>query len=518
MFKVADPSSTILVELTTQGKARIVAFRPDEERALMVGSDIRADFRVSGTGAAAGAAIQFHLERRAEVAWLVPAYGAADMRVNTARVTGPLPLEERNVIEFAGARIDIVVIEEGNRNSVAEGSATRVDAWELDTPRSWEPPGDTDTTLVAMHAVVRPANSLGQQTTAMHRPPDLPRLAPQQTERIAPYRPQSKPSAVPMPVPAQSTERMSPIRNWVNDQGPTGTERMSPHRHRPNEDPDAAPPTVRTTKRVTGAVASVPLGSPPIVPVPVVAVTFPAVARPEMSAPLADQASDTNTTLFETPALRTEQAFAADAADDRRAVSGDLGSPTLPAWASDETPRAGAKTRTGVARLHSWLERLGLLAKARPVLVACGVVAGGCVLTGTVVVATGVTGHREPRAQRAAALAAPLSNSAPRAIAPAVLGLTEPIQIIAISAAISANTASRVAVRLHSRKTPSDPELAAAVAYMIAGRYSEARAAYAALSQRADNAATYATTARLLARAEDTECSAAPKNCPGVHR
>jgi hypothetical protein len=225
--------------------------------------------------------------------------------------------------------------------------------------------------------------------------------------------------------------------------------------------------------------------------------------------------------LFEMPVVYLENI--PDAQGPNAASAPDHArSPTHPDWSNDETHRAVARTLAPAARILSWLEKLGLLAKARPALVACGVAAGACALTTGLLVATSLTRHRETHSQETVKSAAARSVVPPRAVVAAAPAPSEPIQIIEFSSAPPASSASRAAPPPAAKKTPSDPELAAAVADVIAGRYSEARAAYAALSPRTDNAKTYATVSRLLARTEHAECSGngpgAPKDCPGVHR
>ena len=556
MFKIADPNSTVLVELNTKGKARVVAFRPDEERALMVGSDVRADFRVSGTGVAPVAAVAFHLERRDGVAWLVPAYELDDLRLNTARVTGPLPLEERNVIEFGEVCIDATVLDGGLCSAGETPSGD--DVWSQPVSRTSEPPGEDDTTLVAMRAIGRPTH-VSQQTTAMLRPIDAAALVPQQTERMVPYRPQPNPAAAPALFPVQITERMPPVRSATASLPAHvtafGTEIMAPYRPNPSEDPDAPPPTVRARKHVAATAAPAPdsvprtraaeraapdrtaarlvtsplgadavvppLASQRIVPVPVVAVTLAALAKPAGSSP-SERASDDNTTLFEMPVVRREQRSGDGGGRDSASTPGAARSPTPSEWSNDKTRGAVAKTPAPGATMHFWLEKLGLLAKARPVLVAGGSVVGALVLAAALLGATRLARHHQ--APRHTAQASRDDSSTPHraVVGAAAPALPEPIQIVEVSAPPAASGAPRSASIPAVKSAPNDPELAAAVAHVIAGRYSDAREAYASLSQRTDSATTYAAITRLLARTESAECSGgsqdAPKDCPGVHR
>jgi hypothetical protein len=106
MFKIYYPHSTILLELTAHGMARHVVFRAGGARGVVVGSTPRADFCVSG---ARVEPLEFHLERGAEGLWLIPAFGLRDLRLNAGRVSGPMPLEAHNIIEFGGVRLGAMV-------------------------------------------------------------------------------------------------------------------------------------------------------------------------------------------------------------------------------------------------------------------------------------------------------------------------------------------------------------------------------------------------------------------------
>jgi len=551
MFKISDPNATVLVELSTQGATKLFAFQPNEERGLTVGSDERAELRLTGLGVAP---VQFHLERRGETICLIPAYGLEDLRVNTARVSGPLPLEERSVIEFADIRVDATIFEAGTRESLPSGD----DTWSDRPARISEPPGEGDTTQLAMRALTPATASVRQQTTAMLRPIEAQVACPQQTERIAPYRPQASPLFGPQPIPMQSTERMAPVPRAANNPSfspaftTLGTEIMAPVRSTVNEDPDSPPPTLRARRLAPVTVAPVarsplktlsfhplklehsqsvsrtppindkaapaPLSTESIVPVPVVAVTTAAPMNGETSPPFAGQGSDSSTTLFEVPAVPTEQRFAYSHRSEATPTAVDVRSP-IPQRPPDETPSGVVKAGQVAAGALSWLAKLGLLAKARPVLVACSATAGAFVLAAALLVSTRLLERREPRMPAATEALATHSLALTHAAVAAPPTTPTPVQIIEASAASPASSATRSPA---AKKTPNDPERAAAVADLVAGRYSEAHVAYGALSQRTTNAAAYASLARLLARAEDPACAAnsqgAPRDCPGVQR
>jgi hypothetical protein len=558
MFKISAPNATVLIELSTHGTAKTFAFPPNEERALTVGSDERAELRVTGVGVAP---VQFHLERRDGIVRLIPAYGLGDLRVNTARVSGPIQLEERNVIEFGDVRIDAIILDAGQREPTSSD-----DVWSHQPARISEPPGEGDATHVAMRAVTSTPNGIGQQTTAMLSPIDARDIGPQQTERMAPYRPDAAPPTGTPPMPVQNTERMAPVQRATSHPsvGPVftalGTEIMAPFRPDTSEDPDSPPPTVRAKRRAHVTVAPVArstlktrdfgpaelkqtalqslvssfdgnaaptqVAAPPIVPLPIVAVTIVAPAKmapakTDASFPCAEVA-DSNTTLFELPAVRPEQRFADSRSREVTPTAVDMRSPVSQGSSRDETPNGVAKARPPASRTLVWLAKLGLLAKARPVLVACGATAGALVLAATLLAATRLIQHHEARRSQSVKPVAARPVTPDHTFVAAPSAQLTLVQIVEAQATEPAGSATRTAASLLPRKTPNDPELAAAVADVIAGRYSDARVAYAALSQRAGNARTYASLSRLLGRAESPECVAsgqgAPKDCPGVHR
>ena len=106
VFKITDDDSPVIVQLIGNGLVRNLALPPNEERALVVGSTARADFHVDGVRVAP---VQFHLERYEGAVWLIPAYGIKDLRLNSAPVLGPAQLEEHNVIKFAGVYLEATI-------------------------------------------------------------------------------------------------------------------------------------------------------------------------------------------------------------------------------------------------------------------------------------------------------------------------------------------------------------------------------------------------------------------------
>ena len=110
-MKVEPESSddkSMWLELCMDGESHTFELRADELRAVAVGSLLRADLRIDRPGVAP---VQFHFERNDGALWIVPAYNSSDLRVDTARVTGPQRIDGRAVIEFAGVRIHACVLD-----------------------------------------------------------------------------------------------------------------------------------------------------------------------------------------------------------------------------------------------------------------------------------------------------------------------------------------------------------------------------------------------------------------------
>lgn len=78
---------------------------PGEERAILVGSLLRAHVRIDRHDIAP---VHFHFERERGQIRICPAYGA-DVRVNGARIAGPYELEAHATIAFAGLELELYV-------------------------------------------------------------------------------------------------------------------------------------------------------------------------------------------------------------------------------------------------------------------------------------------------------------------------------------------------------------------------------------------------------------------------
>ena len=346
-------------------------------------------------------------------------------------------------------------------------------------------PGEEDQTQTALHALPSRPAQLDEYPTLEMRPMPGPAAPQCQTERMAPYRSEAPPRAGDTQLCSQSKDRFAEDESFGTAPLKTeqGTEIMAPFR-------PVAP------------------RAPRLVPTPVGAVTTPAEGLPVTQTDNEPTPIDTDTTTCATPitrAARTTQASSLTAPSE--AVSVRTSPPARSATTSPE-------------RSVSFLAKLGLLAKARPFVVAAGGTAGSVMLMTVLLAAPRLAEHVRPRKAAQPALEA-------RGASP-VLPASTPVK-----AAARATAPVRVvsAGRCNSVSSPNpgdgnglntDVELRTAMSALVTGRYSDARVAYAALSDRSCNSAIYATVSRLLAQAADVECGAAshasPRKCPEIRR
>ena len=109
-FESASDES-LWLELSLEGVSHTFELNADETRAIAVGSQMRSDLRIDHPDVAP---VHFHIEREADAVWIVPAYGAGDVRVNAAHISGPKLIDGHAVIEFSNVRLDARVIDLGS--------------------------------------------------------------------------------------------------------------------------------------------------------------------------------------------------------------------------------------------------------------------------------------------------------------------------------------------------------------------------------------------------------------------
>lgn len=541
MFIIPDIQSPTLIRLRACGETKVLVLKPDEDRALLVGSLTQADFRIDRSSVAP---IQFHLERHDGGVWIVPAYGFGDLRVNAARIAEATRLEEQNVVEFGDVIVDITVLGAG----VADENPFAPDAAKL--ARNSYPaslPGSDETTQVAMRAVAAPRRDAHNHTTGILLPLTPQPVAPGGTERLAPYRNLAPASpAMEAPIPAQRTEPIKPFGvALLGTARPTvtasGTEVMQPFRSaapvaeasartppppdRPSHGSSASPVTPRTrlhapltapapwpgapgpradsTRAKAEAEACPPRPAAAIVPAQVRVLSKPPAVPPDANTLAAVIAHSGNTTMFDVPVVRAGE-------NNDSALRF-----TTPERHFDSTPAGSARDASGRGPV-SWLEQLGLLAKARPVLVAGGTLACSAVLTLVLVLASRFAHSTKTGQKLSNASAAPAALTTSLAAASPAPRASPPVQILSFARSSSATAAKTT----NSSKGPTDASLVAATTLLVAGRYSEAKDAYADLARRTENTACYASIAQMLTRRVSPECatSSSPTHCPEIYR
>ncbi|MFZ5896836.1 MAG: FHA domain-containing protein [Myxococcota bacterium] len=96
---------TLWLSLRLGGDNWLFEVEPDEERAIVVGSLLRAHVRVNRRDIAP---VHFHFEREKDRMRVCPAY-SADLYVNGTRISGPYELEDHATIAFAGLELEAYV-------------------------------------------------------------------------------------------------------------------------------------------------------------------------------------------------------------------------------------------------------------------------------------------------------------------------------------------------------------------------------------------------------------------------
>jgi hypothetical protein len=329
-------------------------------------------------------------------------------------------------------------------------------------------PTDTAPTAVAMKPFVPdPLSTVSTQQIPVQRTPLG--LGPQQTERLAPVRP------VPLQFP-QMTERlpaMFPQGRTAAPAEPQQTERLAPM---------PAPPA--SAERVP-ALEIRPVGVP---------------KRPEALLTAAATLANQETTSFDVAAV-APPAPRSERVEDPRTVIVSV-PPTTPRQAGKELAKAQP------LGLKSLLTLLGALTKQRPVLAISSAALGAMILSFALVGATRVAEPKRAPVPPTPAASQP-ALSKPSAVAPAVSPLPALPVVVAVPLLGDAKPAARTA------KGPLDPELAAAVGHLAAGRISEASQAYSALAARPAGGDVYARTAALLSH-RATSCAPGSTRCPEI--
>ena len=458
MFRFTSEDSPVFVQLIANGLVRNLALPPNEERALVVGSTAGADFHVTGLRVAP---VQFHLERHEGAVWLIPAYGIGDLRVNAVAVLGPTPLEEHNVIKFAGVHLDVTIrdaeafVASGDR-LVDDKRSNR----EFRASYSMDLPGEADTTQLAMPPLVASSGPEDEWPTSVIQPVSL------DSDVAGRYANEGRSSAGAPAISRreQHTHRIVPVQQ-PSIQLDDGSPEFTPHgtqiipAYRPplsaTEQANEAPRTARGPRsriepnsaqedtRTVDTVRLVPLRNAP---------------RPQPVPP--------RPTATKLAAARASMVSVERPPDRPRAVTPPpLGRHPL----SLVTPEAERPTHQRAsekmlrpAGQPAFLARLGLLTKARPLLVGCFAGTGAALLTILLLATTRVAAPRpaQATAQRAPILVAELNSLRPATLAPTPAPASAPISPAATEVA-KARAPVRTSASAQAVQASSAPKISA---------------------------------------------------------
>jgi hypothetical protein len=531
------PASTpsprsLWLHVSWEAGPRVFEFPPGESRAVVVGSYLQSDVRVVRQGFPP---IAFCFERQGDFILVAP-MASGDLRLNASRVVESWPLVGGAVLEFAGARIDVTVLNQPPSEELLGGGETRLDYLT-------RLPDEKDPTELATAAV-----TFTQDAEATHA-----------TVQMAPFDMDSE---------AMATEVMPRFHFW--DEAP-----LSPDPEIDGESQDGASldaVTASTTLRLrsfshllaatssapqvgvveTERVKLVPL-TPEIADLrgQTSALPRPFLASPETTTFLTEE-FDRGAATRQIPSPRRPQRGARSAmpvgdssvsTEDTTAF--ELGSLEVPKSSvaaivrrrEDEPPQAGTSTppskRLVGSTVTTWLARLGVTATEQPLRVAAIGLGGALIMVLLLIGLHRVTGSKRATPTSAPTVAAVASTPsavqttrapevrAPASeptISPAPLPVAAPRQVSVpvIGAAASAQPRSGLPPAARA-----DSEAVAALKCLVDGRDADALRAYSALAARSPENPAYQVLVRLLRRRADQSCSGSPPpsvSCPEVKR
>lgn len=458
------PLAPLFVELSVAGVHHVFAL-DSHERAFVVGSSRQADLRLEHPGVAA---VEFHIERVADVACLVPAYRGRRLRVNGAPAAAAVPLVGRALVALEALELQLRVLHDADEARSTNRSSSAPRPLPLDYSSTILT--DTALTAIAMNPFVpAPLSNVSTQNIPVQRTPVG--LGHQQTERLAAVRP------MPLQLP-QMTERLPTMfprgRTAVPVETPR-TQRLSPM--------TAPPPSVERVPPVeTSAVGA-------------------AMARAEVSQAAAPILATQDTTSFDVAAVAPPTLRSDNNGDQRTVVvSTTPETPRQPRKSASPKPPLGSKTL---------LTQLGALTKQRPVLAISGAALGAMILSFALVGAARVADPRRAPAPAALSSRAPATSNQAASSPP-----VQPLPSLPATVAVAVPTDAKAPFR--TSKGPHDPELASAVGHLAAGRIFEASQAYSVLAARPAGGDVYARTAALLSRRATACATGSPTRCPEI--
>jgi len=519
-MKVEPESSddnSMWLELCMDGESHTFELKADELRAVAVGSLLRADLRIDRPGVAP---VQFHIERDDGALWIVPAYNSSDLRVDTARVTGPQRIDGRAVIEFAGVRIHACVLDVDLAN--VRGSLVN-ELSKRDTERSAHESG-----------AVLVANKVQAKASMASSPVAEPGVYPTVSfERFVTSAPAT---------PEAPTERFSPV-NTADVVPVQRTVVIEPIQVAPPEYLDTGekiPPTLRTREYpakdplTTGCIGT--LSDLPAQDTISMAPYW--MTQPESENPVRVNPSSPEVAAAQPTPARADSVLPQAPApveyvgltpSEETAITTcfePVRSSSVPLCATQDAASQSTTVfdvpfiRPQEPDTRGWLVRLGLLSKRRPLVVWLVGTVSAFILSASIGFATKHLHHtavpKVGHSKQAVITAPPLPSGGMTIKTNTLVAPTDIAEPVVVVPAVS----SLVSRKPKKKGQPNDPELVAAVGHLIAGRHKDAQAAYAVLAMRSPSDPSLATVARLLAKKLGPKCSStapvAGISCPEV--
>jgi hypothetical protein len=514
----SSDANSMWLELCMDGESHTFELKADELRAVAVGSLLRADLRIDRPGVAP---VQFHIERDDGALWIVPAYNSSDLRVDTARVTGPQRIDGRAVIEFAGVRIHACVLDV----DLAKVRGSLVNELSmLDTERSAHESGavlvankvqaeaSMASSPVAEPGVFSPTVSFERFVTSAAAKPEA------LTERFSPV------NAADV-VPVQRTVVIEPIQVAPPEYLDTGEKIPPPLRT--GEYPAKDSPTTGRIGTLSELPAQDTISMAPYwmtQPEPECAVrvnpSSPEVAAAQSTPAPADNELHKVPTPVERAGLAPSEETAITTCFEPLRTSSVPLCETQDSASQSTTVFDVPFIRPQEPDTRGWLVRLGLLSKRRPLVVWLVGTVSAFILSASIGFATKHLHHtavpKVGHSKQAVITAPPLPSGGMTIKTNTLVAPSDIAEPVVVIPAVS----SLVSSKPKKKGQTNDPELVAAVGHLIAGRYKDAQAAYTLLAVQSPSDPSLATVARLLAKKLDPKCSStapvASISCPEV--
>ena len=520
-------------------------FPADTHKAIVVGSSNNADVRISSA-----APVAFFLERQGTTIWLTPAYTDPDLRVDTIRVNGRREIYTHGLVELANVELRLKVRD--TPPTLRGDGLIRLDS-ELSDPLSKREAAAlndlTATTTIDSSAVIA---ALRQGATTTVSTQKLFTEIADSTETVEldafnfdgwfdeaigeplvasvdtqPIKPIQLPSTPASNLPANPTP--DAVVAHVRRAGPlnVNTQKMVPlspiHHTEPKLDPhrtvELAPLRLTGPERPSNTslqkleplhqTTTIELRTPSIASdttdfdVPVAKPTELKAVVPSPSIPLDSNANTSNRQVRHSTYVKPAGAINEQNSD--RPVS-------------SSSPSEVVRTLSSLSKA---LEKLGVQAKNRPVLVFGGAAIGSLVLVLFIVGATKVlTPHAKQTSGRATATHSTTTETIVHRESPE--SSVSEVAREKTDAAVG-KTTSKPPPETKLENVPAAiaaaPDVTPAVGHLFAGRLPEAEQAYRDLAERFPNEPAFLSSVRILARKNSPTCRGATPSktvCPSV--